>query len=412
MKPRICVSAFVILVCLSPWAGGETYSVLPDGTGDYVTIQDAIDASASGDTILLADGTFQGEGNRHISFRGKGIVLRSVSDNPELCIVDCDREGRGFRFDSGETRDAVLRGITITNASYDGLGGGIACRYGSSPTIAMCILTDNQATRGAGLYCGEESAPWIVDCRIAGNRTEMFPTPGTGAGMLCVASEPLLERCIVENNAPGGAVGGIYCSASSVALRECIIRGNLDVGIGCFSSSSLNIDRCTLTGNKWGAIDCYGSSATITSSIIAVNWSPLFSAGVACRNGSSITMRNTVIWGNCGRDYLDQIEVEEGSTVELECCLVDSACMGGEGTIAFIGEQVYSDPLFCDPPPCEEDPTTEGVFSIADISPCLPEYNPCGVLIGWTSVGCSLPPATQDTSWGRLKAAFRNGPED
>jgi hypothetical protein len=33
-----------------------SYVVLPDGSGDCATIQDAIDAAASADTILLADG--------------------------------------------------------------------------------------------------------------------------------------------------------------------------------------------------------------------------------------------------------------------------------------------------------------------------------------------------------------------
>ena len=44
------------------WA--TTYLVNPEGTGDFPTIQAAIDAVVDGDIIELNDGTFTGDGNR------------------------------------------------------------------------------------------------------------------------------------------------------------------------------------------------------------------------------------------------------------------------------------------------------------------------------------------------------------
>lgn len=44
---------------------------------DQSTIQDGLDASVSGDTVLVAPGTYTGEGKRGLYFQGKVIVLRS-----------------------------------------------------------------------------------------------------------------------------------------------------------------------------------------------------------------------------------------------------------------------------------------------------------------------------------------------
>jgi hypothetical protein len=77
----------------------HTWHILPDGAGSAPAIQAGIDSSADGDTVLLANGTFSGSGNRNIRYRGKAVVVRSESGNPALCIVDCAGLSRGFIFD-------------------------------------------------------------------------------------------------------------------------------------------------------------------------------------------------------------------------------------------------------------------------------------------------------------------------
>ena len=56
-----CVSVFGLLLILCLGAAAETYVVTPDGTGDFPTIQTAIDAAGDGDIIELTDGTFTGD---------------------------------------------------------------------------------------------------------------------------------------------------------------------------------------------------------------------------------------------------------------------------------------------------------------------------------------------------------------
>jgi len=103
-----------------------TWLVSPDGTGDYPTIQSAVDAASAGDVVLLEDGVFVGEGNHNVDYRGKRIVVRSAGGQPENCIIDCTAgyDGlahRGFRFGSLESQLSRLEGVTIRNGR-DGAG--------------------------------------------------------------------------------------------------------------------------------------------------------------------------------------------------------------------------------------------------------------------------------------------------
>jgi hypothetical protein len=142
---------FAILLGLSAssvWPAN--YLVRPDGSGDYPTIQEAIDAAEDGDVILLDDGTFIGPGNKQIDYLGKAITVRSLFGDPRDCIIDCQGDGRAFRLINYEGPESILRDITARNGSY-GNGGAMYCS-GASPTVIGCIFEGNSATLGGVLY--------------------------------------------------------------------------------------------------------------------------------------------------------------------------------------------------------------------------------------------------------------------
>ncbi|KKM02889.1 hypothetical protein LCGC14_1779920, partial [marine sediment metagenome] len=89
--------------------------------GEYPTIQAAINAATTDNTVVVADGTYTGDGNRDIDFKGKIITVKSAN-GPQNCIIDCQgtkaEPHRGFYFHNAEDRYSVLDGFTITNG-YD-----------------------------------------------------------------------------------------------------------------------------------------------------------------------------------------------------------------------------------------------------------------------------------------------------
>lgn len=120
----------------------------------FDAIQEAIDIALEGDTVVVLDGTYSGQGNRDIDFNGLAITVKS-ENGPETCIIDCNEQGCGFIFDSGEDSNSVLNGFMIINGSgfnqnpWDSYGGGVYCES-SAPAINHCIIKDNFATYGGG----------------------------------------------------------------------------------------------------------------------------------------------------------------------------------------------------------------------------------------------------------------------
>ncbi len=363
---------FVVLSAVPTSA--DTYLVCPDGSGDFTTIQDAIDAADSWDVIELCDDTFTGNGNRDINYRGKSITVRSQSGDPTGCIVDCGGTEtdphRGFHFHSGEGPEAVLEGVTIRNGHLSGEqvledGGGVWCEGSSSPSIVSCIISGNRAVVGAGLFCCDSSSPTLQSCGFVGNECQGLPGGGAGGGIACSHSSSvvLLDCALLDNNAY--RAGGLYLMNSATAvLSRCTLVDNAGAlyggGIGCLDSTFLQLSNCTLVRNHSGAGHGSGiafwsdGSATIENTIIASNLYGVWFEGV------ETTFSCCDIYGNDGGDWVESIADQYG-----------------------VRGNFSEDPLFCD--------ADDNDFTLHRDSPCMPDNHPddfnCG-LIGAHPIGC------------------------
>jgi hypothetical protein len=215
-----CVFTLALILC-STTAFGVTIHV----PGDYQTIQAAIDKSADGDVVLVADGTYKGEGNKNIDFSGKELTVQS-ENGPTKTIIDCEGNGRGFYFHNGELEDALVSGFTITNGRVANQGGAIYV-INSAPTITNCIIVNNIATsesnnsQGGGIYLGNAGSATIVNCVIVRNTSNY-----QGGGMYIYNARPtIINSTITRNVAVDG--GGLYVRHKPAAtFTNCIFWGN------------------------------------------------------------------------------------------------------------------------------------------------------------------------------------------
>ncbi|MHC4501131.1 MAG: S8 family serine peptidase, partial [Planctomycetota bacterium] len=248
--------------------------------GVYPTIQAAINGASDGDTVWVADGTYAGEGNFDIDFKGKAITVRS-ENGPENCIIDGQREKRGFDFHSGEDENSVLDGFTITNG-FTGESGGAAIRCtASSPTITNCIIVGNSAKDyGGGIYNSYNSNPALINCTFSENSAESpISMLGNGGGMSnMVNSNPTLTNCTFSGNSASYSGAGVYnYQNSNPTLIKCSFSANsAKHGGGMYNSYGSNptLTNCTFSGNSaeyGGAMKNYESAPTLNNCTLSGN---------------------------------------------------------------------------------------------------------------------------------------------
>ncbi len=325
---RIWLSGCLFVLASALQVNGKTISVDDDNPADFNNIQAAIDYSENADSIVVADGTYRGNGNRDIDFKGKAITVRS-ENGPANCIInsqgsDSDQH-LGFYFHGGEGPDSVLDGFTITGG-YHEEAGAILCTYvsikdlrPSNPTIINCVITNN---RGTGSFAG------AISCKS-----------------YC---EPLISNCVISDNI-GAAAGGIsYADESRPVVSNCIVRGNSGQGGGGIRTGGAHchgtISNCLIIGNRsanWGGgVEwwSWGGSLNIINCTIVDN---IGMGGILIGGGGDVTgtITNCIVWGNRGEGSSAQISLFE-MTPEVTYCDVGGGWPG-------IGN-IDADPLFVD----------------------------------------------------------------
>lgn len=354
----------------------------------FATIQKGIDTAENGDTVIVADGTYTGDGNRDIDFLGKAITVKSAN-GPESCVIDCQgsevEPHRGFYFHQSEGQDSVVQGFTITNGLtpcdplfnhdifdpyfYDPcapwvqdpchpVGGGIYCEF-ASPTITNCVITECGAELGGGIGCvGGECV--IVDCTIDGcyaGGLGLAESGGHGAGIgLIKYAQATITNCKLTGNRGyyNSYGGGLYLVFGSAEISDCLISGNSawgwveGAGLYCGPVSYVTVENSIITQNTandadGGGIFCsMGSDVTLINCTLSDNSADYDGGGIFCETASDVVVTNGILWG----DTPDEVYLSGGDPcVPGGLYVTYTAVQGGySGT-----GNIDADPLFVDP---------------------------------------------------------------
>ena len=326
-----CAAALLLLTSIPLFASAAVREV----PGTYPTITQAIAAAEDGDTVRVAPATY----TENIDLLGKEILLTShyVAGGDwsvvEATIIDGSSPAdpaaaSTVSFHSGEGRDTVLHGFTITGGSgtewvdpqyptYTWRGGGGIFSFQASPTIRYSVITANQVVN-----------PGDVD-------------GAQGGGILCFGGDPLIHNTVITSNRADYG-GGLVVDYSGTTVRNTIISNNTGgasfggggvwtIGAG---SAPIVLENCTVVKNNSptaaGALYVWSSTVTVRSSIL---W------------GNSQTVGGPVYTRNGGQMLASYSDVEEGWT--------------GDGNID-------ADPAF----------TSPATFLLVAASPCIDAGDP------------------------------------
>jgi hypothetical protein len=337
-------------------------------------IQQALDATPSGDSVLVTDGIYRAPAGALSTVTiVRNIQLHSVN-GPGNTIIEGSSTGtlpRGV----GLLSSCVLDGFTVRNGGLTSEPSGIRpLTSGVTALVTNCVISAN---KGGGVYVPNYvpmSAVSLVNCVISNNagpgvmvgsfsaicaltNCALIGNSGIGAG------RATLSQCVVAGNLQGGL--------SNCTAAACQITNN--IGRGAFFYSTLY--RCLLRDNystnaNGAAIaDSYAENSLIISNrasgtppansviysttanacklvncTIAYNSTP---GGSPCLDHPTIT--NCIIWKN----FSGNSDTFNFFEFVRNCCLTQT---GGDGSFT-------NDPLFIDP--------DNGDFRLQSNSPCI-----------------------------------------
>lgn len=207
----------------------ETTAATIHVPADQPTIQAAIDAATDGDTVLVAPGTYY----EAIDFHGKIITVTS-EHGAATTTIDAGGKPTVVTFKSGETRNAILSGFTITGGRTLYSGAGISVSF-SSPTIRDNMIGGNIGCSGVGVH-SYFSSPRIENNTITRNIISGC-TGGWGIGIYVGgdSAAEIIGNVITDNLGSAASGGGValFAAGYPVVTSNVIARNATDGGAGC-----------------------------------------------------------------------------------------------------------------------------------------------------------------------------------
>jgi hypothetical protein len=302
MKRKIIgiILALVLVLSLSLAMAVPASAATLNVPGTYSTIQDAIDASSPGDTIVIASGTYEAfevDGKTNLTIKGNGYASTIIAPT---ALIDT---GVAHKYTADMYATVFVNnstGITIqdmgiqSTTSTPGSGGADAIVFwnASSGTISFCkiqgVYTISGAQTGQGIAVdasGTETATLTVsDTDISGfqkNGIDILDGNGveggstdtitvnvsggsiTGAGPTSTIAQNGICFWDRGGGTLAGTINGVTISGFNYSPTDTESCGILD-----YSGADLTIIHCNFTGDEI-AVDNEDAGATVTAEY---NW--------------------------------------------------------------------------------------------------------------------------------------------
>jgi hypothetical protein len=269
--------------------------------GEYPTIQAAIDAAQSGDSVLVSPGTYY----EQVNLSGKQLVLHGVAGAAQTIL-----DGQGVQtvvIGANEPLGCEVSGFTIQNGNGYTSGGVLVSD--SSVRVHHCTFRANTASDwygGAG-FRSAGGASVVEDCLFTEN---VSPNASTSGGWFHFGSGTFsLKRCVFSSNLSSGCVARVNSEGATVSgsIEDCVFVGqrwNVDspwtwgsLTIHLAMGNNIQVSRCKFTAADGGqdyAIAAYGCFVNVIECDGCG-----FAAGLEASGGAQFTVTESTFNPSC-----------------------------------------------------------------------------------------------------------------
>ncbi len=413
--------ALALLAALLPMVVQAATLRVPEDSG---TIQAAVDASASGDTVLVAPGTYRSE--LHV-VQTCGIV-RSISS---VLVAKPGVVVRSSRGAAATVLEGVSDGTTVVKTVL------LANVEGAPAILEGFTITGSGV--GVSVHCSSSGVE-LRDCRIVGNPDE---------GLVSVQANTSVVRCTFKGN--GGSNGAIAASGGGLMVRASDFVANLNGAMWLWELAHATVETCgfyqhtgaraVLVGGvedfdviesvflsnhasesgaavrvdaSIGSIenclfaDCATSDA-VGGAIQAIGSSDLQLRGNTFYQCRSALVGGAVVWAIQSGSVSNNVLVDCGAgalAAGQSAAMTESGCnlvWQADDPYFQWPESAQAGDLLVDPQLCDPE---AGDFTLHSTSPAAAQNSPSCGQIGALGVGCGTV-SVEPMSFGRIKSRYR-----
>ena len=331
MKRHILM-LLAIGMALNAWAQ-KTFTVSKDGSGDYTTVQAAVDAVAEGETatIMVKAGTYEGmvkvglrtkPSTKCISLIGEGMDKTIITAANGKNNIGNGKDVRDYATLGVFAPDFYAQDICIQNTGGKTAGQALALHMdGDRSTFYRCKITGYQDThrtkKGVRSYYKE--------CVIEGATDYIY------AGGTC-----WFEHCTLNSVA-----GGYITAPEDITYYTTASDGTTKIWLGfifneCTVTKASGVsDKSVSLGRCWGAEKC-GSmflNCQLNNVIKAAGWETMggndgtksYYAEYKSKNGTALAdVSNRISWSHQLTDA-DYEKVNTWAKVDAACCAINTS---------------------------------------------------------------------------------------
>jgi hypothetical protein len=255
------------------------------GSGDFTSLEDAVESAVPGDEIVVSPGTYREAlfvVDKLLTIRaggGEPVVLDGGGVTPLLIVAG----GAELRLEGVKLQNGIYSAVRVLAASL---------------ALQDCEISGNvQGHRGAGISA-QYARLQINRSRITGNHVMESSQGDSGGGIwLLYSVASIVDTLIADNSAPARG-GGICAAMADVLIEGSTVLRNQAAGGGGLAGGSFAVRRSMIAENR------------------AVTW---YGGGIV--TGGAFTLEDSEVSGNRSYDYGGGLHLDRAEGVVRGCAI-------------------------------------------------------------------------------------------